>query len=131
MDGQEIVLFTQKYARLGQLFGRRVFPCDPRTGSLPLETVLSSTTELSLKKADPVTVAYAGKQISGLNAAETVGEALAEIGIPLQNLDYMPSRRKNEPLPADGTIHIVQVREKNPIGKRNCLSEHLRGRPQC
>ena len=31
---------------LAALWGR-VFPCEPKTGSLPLETVLSSSTELS------------------------------------------------------------------------------------
>ncbi|HPK26806.1 MAG TPA: ubiquitin-like domain-containing protein, partial [Anaerolineaceae bacterium] len=116
VDGQEIVLFTQQRTLGAALWEAGISLRTEDRLSLPLETVLSSTTELSLKKADPVIVAYAGKQISGLSAAETVGEALAEIGIPLKNLDYaVPA--ENEPLPADGTIRIVQVREEIRLEK--------------
>ena len=116
VDGQEIVLFTQQRTLGAALWEAGISLRTEDRLSLPLETVLSSSTELSLKKADPVTVAYAGKQISGFSAAETVGEALAEIGIPLQNLDYaVPA--ENEPLPADGSIHIVQVREEIRLEK--------------
>ena len=116
VDGQEIVFFTQQRVLGAALWEAGISLRSEDRLSLPLETVLSSTTKLSLKKADPVTVAYAGKQISGFSAAETVGEALAEIGIPLQNLDYaVPA--ENEPLPADGTIRIVQVREEIRLEK--------------
>jgi uncharacterized protein YabE (DUF348 family) len=116
VDEQEIVLFTQQRTLGAALLEAGIYLRAEDRLSLPQETVLRSTTELSVKKASPVSVAYAGKQISGLSAAETVGEALAEIGIPLQNLDYtIPA--ENEPLPADGSIRLVQVREEIQLEK--------------
>ncbi|HAE86248.1 MAG TPA: hypothetical protein DCG78_07085, partial [Anaerolineaceae bacterium] len=116
VDGQEMVLFTQQRTLGAALWEAGIYLRAEDRLSLPQETVLRSTTELSVKKASPVSVAYAGKQISGLSAAETVGEALAEIGIPLQNLDYtIPA--ENEPLPADGSIRLVQVREEIQLEK--------------
>jgi 3D (Asp-Asp-Asp) domain-containing protein len=84
--------------------------------SLPLEALLGSTTELSLSKARPVTVALAGQSVTGFSAAQTGGEALVDLGLPLQNLDYaIPA--ENEPLPADGAIRLVQVREEIRLEK--------------
>jgi uncharacterized protein YabE (DUF348 family) len=51
-----------------------------------------------------------GKTITTSSSAQTVGEALAEAGIPLIGLDYsVPA--EDEPLPADGQIRIVRVTE--------------------
>lgn len=45
-----------------------------------------------------------------------MGAALTDLGFPLQYLDYsIPT--ENEPLPADGTIRIVQVREEIRLEK--------------
>ncbi|MBT3321385.1 MAG: DUF348 domain-containing protein [Anaerolineae bacterium] len=51
------------------------------------------------------------------SAAETVGTALIEAGIPLVGLDTsQPSM--SEPLPEDGQIHIIRVIEKTEIEQR-------------
>jgi uncharacterized protein YabE (DUF348 family) len=61
--------------------------------------------------AREITVQQAGKQYTGLSAAETVGEALRDLGLPLQNLDYSLPDEK-EPIPADGQIQVVRVSEE-------------------
>ena len=116
VDGQEIVLFTQQRT-LGAALWEAGITLQPEDRlSLPLETPLSSTTELILTRARPVKVVFAGNQINGFSAAKTVGAALADLGFPLQYLDYaIPT--ENDPVPADGTIRIVQVREEIRLEK--------------
>ena len=111
IDGNEMILFTQQRT-VGAALWEAGIPRQPEDRlSIPLETPLSSTTELSLTRARPVKVVFAGNQVSGFSAAETVGEALADLGFPLQHLDYaIPA--ENDPVPVDGTIRIVQVREE-------------------
>ncbi len=54
---------------------------------------------------------YAGGSLTFQSAAQTVGEALAEAGFSLQGLDTShPS--PESPLPADGEIRLVRVREE-------------------
>jgi len=111
IDGNEMTLFTQQRT-VGAALWEAGIPRQPEDRlSIPLETPLSSTTELSLTRARPVKVVFAGNQVSGFSAAETVGEALADLGFPLQYMDYA-NPAENEPVPADGTIRIVQVREE-------------------
>jgi 3D (Asp-Asp-Asp) domain-containing protein len=51
-----------------------------------------------------------GKSLQFQSSAPTVGEALAEAGMPLLGLDYsIPA--ENEPLPSDGQIRVVHVSE--------------------
>src|SRR6185503_19113762 len=57
-----------------------------------------------------LTVSVDGGSIRIISSARTVGEALAEAGIPLIGLDYsLPP--ENESLPADGQISVVRVSE--------------------
>jgi 3D (Asp-Asp-Asp) domain-containing protein len=52
-----------------------------------------------------------GQEILIHSAAETVGQALAQAGIPLQGLDYsLPA--EEAPLPTDGFVHLVRVQEE-------------------
>jgi uncharacterized protein YabE (DUF348 family) len=58
-----------------------------------------------------------GKTITTSSSAQTVGEALAEAGIPLIGLDYsVPA--EDQPLPADGQIHIVRVTESLQLAQQ-------------
>ncbi len=50
-------------------------------------------------------------------SAQTVGEALAEAGIPLLGLDYSVPAEK-EPLPSDGQIKIVRVSEAVQLAQK-------------
>jgi uncharacterized protein YabE (DUF348 family) len=79
--------------------------------SLPLETPLSADLTVTIRRSQPIRILTAGKEISLPAAAQTVGEALAQVGISLQNLDYSQPG-ETEPIPADRTIKVVRVREE-------------------
>ena len=57
-----------------------------------------------------LTVTSDGKTTTIQSSAQTIGEALAEAGIPLLGLDYSVPAEK-EPLPSDGHIQVVRVSE--------------------
>lgn len=66
---------------------------------------------VSLAPARPLEITLQDQTITGTTSAETVGQALAENGITLQGLDYsIPS--ESDPLPPDGKIRVVRVREE-------------------
>jgi resuscitation-promoting factor RpfB len=65
---------------------------------------------ISIHRAKPVRVAAPEGNYSGLSAGITVGEALLDLGLSLQHLDYsIPA--DDEPLPPDGEIRLVRVNE--------------------
>ncbi|HOE35085.1 MAG: DUF348 domain-containing protein [Chloroflexi bacterium] len=103
--------FTQQKTLSGALAeaGIRLRPEDAL--SQPLDSELSGDTQVAVRLAREITVQQAGKQYTGLSAAETVGEALRDLGLPLQNLDYSLPDEK-EPIPADGQIQVVRVSEE-------------------
>ena len=68
----------------------------------PLSTIL--------KPSQDVTIEYAEGTIKSRTAAETVGEALAEMGIPLQGLDYSHPGA-NSQIPQNGIIQVIRVKE--------------------
>ena len=58
-----------------------------------------------------------GRTITTSSSAQTVGEALAEAGIPLIGLDYsVPA--EDELLPADGQIRVVRVTESLQLAQK-------------
>ena len=67
--------------------------------------------------ARELTVASNGKTTSIYSSTQTVGEALAEAGVPLIGLDYsLPA--ENEPIPADGQIRVVRVTESVQLAQK-------------
>jgi uncharacterized protein YabE (DUF348 family) len=79
--------------------------------SLPFMSELTSAREVTLTKATPISVTVDGMTLKSLSAAASVGQALQASGITLQNLDYsIPA--EEDPLPADGAIRVVRVREE-------------------
>lgn len=82
--------------------GDRVDP-SPASPLVPSTIIRYSPSRLLTITAD-------GKTLQTASSAPTVGEALAEAGIPLLGQDYsLPSER--EALPADGQIRVVRVSE--------------------
>ena len=82
--------------------------------SLPLESEMNEPLEVTLQRAQPVNITTSGGELTTLAAGPTVGEALAQAGFPLQGLDIsIPA--ESDPLPADGKIRVVRVREETPI----------------
>ncbi len=88
--------------------GLRLTPLDEL--SLPFDTPLSKAQSLTVRLAVPVRVAVDGTQVSGRSPAQTVGQALAQVGVSLQGLDFSDPAA-DQPLPADGRVRVVRVRE--------------------
>jgi 3D (Asp-Asp-Asp) domain-containing protein len=81
------------------------------TMTLDPNTPLTGPLSVAIRRARPVTAQVGGQTVTGVTAAETVGEALQDLGIPLQNLDYsLPA--EDAALPEDGPVRVVQVREE-------------------
>jgi Uncharacterized protein conserved in bacteria len=78
--------------------------------SLRLNSPINAPVQVELLNALPLSVQVGGEQFSISSSAPTVGEALAEAGAALQNLDTsIPA--EDQPIPADGLIRVVRVRE--------------------
>lgn len=82
--------------------------------TLPLTTTLDQPLSVEIIRAAPLVVEADGKEISVLSAGETVGEAIAETGISLQDLDFAKPD-EDAPIPADRRIQIVRVREETTL----------------
>ena len=87
--------------------------------SLSGDTPLSQPIQATLVSGRLISVQLDGSLLHTVTSAETVGAALAEASIALQGSDYsLPA--EDQPLPADGAIRVVRVREEtlleqNPI----------------
>ncbi len=79
-----------------------------------LTTKLTGDETVEIKTAKPVTVQFVDSSIEGYSAAETIGEALIDLGVSLQNLDYSIPE-ETAPLPAGENIRVVRVREESTI----------------
>ncbi|KAF0107273.1 MAG: hypothetical protein FD146_1751 [Anaerolineaceae bacterium] len=76
----------------------------------PVEARLVDGLTITYQPAAGLVITADGMQVQTRSAAATVGQALAEAGIPLVGLDYaVPS--EESPLPADGQIRVVRVVE--------------------
>lgn len=74
-------------------------------------TPLKAGMEVYLERGRPIVVTTPQSQIELITAAGTVAEAIQDAGLSLQNLDYtIPSDQ--EPVPLDGKIQLVHVREE-------------------
>jgi 3D (Asp-Asp-Asp) domain-containing protein len=79
--------------------------------SLPLDTPVIAPLTVRIGKAVPLTIYVDGQTLAVSSAGATVGEALAEAGLALENLDKsIPA--DDQPIPADGVIQVVRVREE-------------------
>ena len=75
-----------------------------------LDAPVKAGMKIEITPARVLTVGVDGKSVQIQSSARTVGEALAEAGIPLIGLDYsFPA--ENEHLPSDGQIKVVRVSE--------------------
>jgi resuscitation-promoting factor RpfB len=72
---------------------------------------------ISISPARELMVTTNGHTLTILSAAQTVGEALAEAGIPLLGLDYS-TPAESEPLPSDGQIRVVRVAESIQLAQK-------------
>ena len=76
----------------------------------PASNFQLSNSPVTLNASLPITITADGKVLQTHSSARTVGEALAEAGIPLLGLDTsLPA--ENEAIPTDGQIEVVRVSE--------------------
>lgn len=76
-----------------------------------------SSSPVSIRPSRELTITTNGKTITIASSAQSVGEALAEAGMPLIGLDYsLPA--ENTPLPADGRIRLVRVTESMQLAQK-------------
>lgn len=76
-----------------------------------LDTPLTPNLTITYAAARPLTLQADGQTITINVPAGLVGEALAAAGLPLVGLDYaVPAA--DQPLPVDGVIRVVRVREE-------------------
>lgn len=111
VDGQPQVIYSAGASLAAALWsaGMRLNSVDELSAAL--EEPLDEVNQVALTYARPVTIRIGEHEITVRSAAERVGEALAEAGIPLQNLDYsFPA--EDELLPPDRNIRVVRVREE-------------------
>jgi resuscitation-promoting factor RpfB len=74
------------------------------------DTGIQADLTITLLTSRQLTITVAGKTIKARASADTVGDALAKVGLSLQGLDYSQPG-EFQPLPADGKIRVVRVRE--------------------
>ncbi|MDT8382293.1 MAG: ubiquitin-like domain-containing protein [Brevefilum sp.] len=110
IDGKEQVIYTNEVT-LGAALEEAAIGLAPEDWiSEPLATPVDALEDISIRRAKLVEVQVDDVRVSGLTSAETVGDALKDIGQPLQNLDYsIPPT--DSTVPEDGKIEIVRVNE--------------------
>ena len=75
--------------------------------SVGMETAITEPMTITIRPARVITVQRGDETLTGLSAAVTVGEALQDIGMPLQSLDTsVPDEEAI--LPEDGVIRVVR-----------------------
>ena len=110
-DGDHSVTFYSSAASLdAALFAAGIRLQSEDQLSLPGAAPLTAGMEVSIQRARLLTIAVDGRELHSVSSAETTGGALAEAGVALQGLDYSQPA-ENDPLPADGAIRVVRVRE--------------------
>ncbi len=75
-----------------------------------LITPLNKSLTAEVVPSQEITIQYAGGIIESRTAADTISEALSEIGMPLQGLDYSRPGA-NSKIPEDGIIQVIRVQE--------------------
>lgn len=80
----------------------------------PAETPITKAMTVTYIPARALSVFLGGRNFQTFSAKQTVGEALAEAGLPLMGADYsIPA--ESDALPADGNIRVVRVYETTSI----------------
>ncbi|MGB8212908.1 MAG: ubiquitin-like domain-containing protein [Anaerolineales bacterium] len=84
----------------------------------PAETPIEGALTVTYQPSQSLLVTVDGTQVQIRSAAPTVGQALAEAGLPLVGLDFS-TPAENAPLPADGKIHITRVAESVALTQKS------------
>jgi len=116
IDGQTRTLFTQKATLAEALAEAGIHLQSEDRLSAPGDTLLQSENTFTLARAKSLAISIGDQTISGMSAAPTVGEALAELGLAPQNLDRsIPP--EDQPLPENRQISLIQGAESITLVK--------------
>jgi uncharacterized protein YabE (DUF348 family) len=115
-EGQTITIYSGGFSLIQGLAGSGILLNPGDQFSVPLSSAISGPSLITFNPAPLLQIAYKGKTLTGRSAAGTVGQAVAEAGIALQDLDYtVPA--ENQPVPADGRIRMVSVTDTVQINQ--------------
>jgi len=116
IDNDERILYTDQATLGAALEAESIALAVHDWISMALSSPVRDSMLVSIRRAKPVRVTAPEGVSSGLSAGMTVGEALLDLGLSLQHLDYsLPP--DDEPLPLDGEIRVVRVNETLTIAK--------------
>lgn len=110
-DGQRQAIHTGAATAARALWeaGVRIGPGDLL--SVPAASRPAPNEIIAHQSARPLAIQVAGQTLRARSSAQTVGQALADAGLALQDMDYtVPA--EDQPLPEDGRIRVVRVREE-------------------
>ena len=111
MDGHQMTVYSDQ-PTLGAALEAASIRVTPQDWvSEDLLTPLDDDLAVTIRRARPVRVMVGETEVTGMTAAVTVGDALVDIGVTLQNLDHTEPP-EDEPIPADGEIELFQVSEQ-------------------
>lgn len=110
MDGRQVTVYTDQPTLGAALEAASIRVAPQDWVSEDLLTPLDDDLVVTIRRARPVRVIVGETELTGMTAAVTVGDALVDIGVTLQNLDHTEPA-EDERIPADGEIELVQVSE--------------------
>ena len=79
--------------------------------TMPLDSPIHGPIDTGINTSQDITLQLTNRSMKSKTSASTVGEALSDIGIALQGLDYSQPGA-NAPIPKDGNIRVIRVREE-------------------
>lgn len=111
LDGEEVQLTTSA-TDLGSALREAGISVRAGDGlSIPFEVPITEDSQVDVVYGRPLTIQVDGMEVKGYSAAETVGKALSDAGISLEDLDYSTPGAE-EAIPQDGAIRVVRVMEE-------------------
>jgi resuscitation-promoting factor RpfB len=111
-EGGKTSTFYSSAATLGQALWEAGIHMDVADSLTPgPETQLNRPLQATLNRAVILQVTSGGQTMTIRSAAPTIGQALADAGMPLEGLDYS-SPAEDQPIPANGQVRVIHVREE-------------------
>lgn len=111
-DGDEQLSLLSSAGTVGELLSENGIQLYAGDRVQPdMETTLDSVTLITLQRARPFEIRVGDQVIQARSAAETVGAALADAGLPLLGLDRSQPAA-HEPIPESGIIEVIRVEER-------------------
>ncbi|MCJ7695468.1 MAG: ubiquitin-like domain-containing protein [Anaerolineaceae bacterium] len=113
----ETIIFYSSQPTLGMALEEIEILIHPKdTLSQSLDTPLISPISLEIRRARELSIEVDGVLLNSRSSALTVGEALQDIGLSLQGLDFS-TPDEQVPIPNDGKIKVIRVSEALVIEK--------------